>query len=54
LAIEASEITYLPNNTNPADAALSQRILKLIDDLEDNDDVQAVSHNAELAESVGV
>ena len=54
LAIEASEITYLPNNTNPADAALSQRILKLIDALEDNDDVQAVSHNAELAESVGV
>jgi YebC/PmpR family DNA-binding regulatory protein len=54
VAIEASEVTYLPNNTNPADAALSQRILKLIDALEDNDDVQSVSHNAELAESVGV
>jgi transcriptional/translational regulatory protein YebC/TACO1 len=52
--IEASEITYLPNSTNPIDAELAQRILKLIDQLEDNEDVQNVSHNAEIPESVSV
>jgi transcriptional/translational regulatory protein YebC/TACO1 len=29
-------------------------LLKLIDTLEDNDDVQNVSHNAEIPEGVGV
>lgn len=52
--IEASEITYLPNSTNPIDAELAGRILKLIDQLEDNEDVQNVSHNAEIPESVSV
>jgi transcriptional/translational regulatory protein YebC/TACO1 len=33
---------------------VAQRILKLIDALEDNDDVQSVSHNAEIPESVSV
>jgi YebC/PmpR family DNA-binding regulatory protein len=49
---EAGEITYLPINTVPVDAETAQKILKLIDTLEDNDDVQNVSHNAELPESV--
>ena len=50
--IEASEITNMPNNTVPVDGEIAQRILKLIDALEDNDDVQSVSHNAEIPESV--
>ncbi|HEX4792976.1 MAG TPA: YebC/PmpR family DNA-binding transcriptional regulator [Humisphaera sp.] len=54
IAIEASEITNMPNNTVPIDAEAAQKLLKLIDALEDNDDVQAVSHNAELPESVTV
>lgn len=54
IAIEASEITYLPSNTVPIDGELAQKILKLIDTLEDNDDVQSVSHNAEIPESVTV
>jgi transcriptional/translational regulatory protein YebC/TACO1 len=33
---------------------VAQRILKLIDTLEDHDDVQSVSHNAEIPESVSV
>lgn len=49
--IEASEITYLPSTTIPLDAGASERLLKLVDALEDNDDVQNVSHNGELAES---
>jgi YebC/PmpR family DNA-binding regulatory protein len=52
--VEASEITYLPNSTNPIDAELAQRILKLVDQLEDNEDVQNVAHNAEIPESVSV
>ena len=54
IATEASEITNMPNNTVPVDAETAQKVLKLIDALEDNDDVQAVSHNAEIPESVSV
>lgn len=49
--IEASEVTYVANNTNPVDVEAGQRLLKLIDALEDNDDVQKVSHNAEIPEA---
>jgi YebC/PmpR family DNA-binding regulatory protein len=52
--VEAAEITYLPQNTVPIDAEAAQKLLKMIDALEDNDDVQSVSHNADVPESVGV
>src|SRR5688572_19244120 len=52
--IEAAEITHLPNSTIAVDAETGQKLLKLIDALEDNDDVQNVSHNAEIPESVTV
>jgi YebC/PmpR family DNA-binding regulatory protein len=54
VAVEAAEITYLPNSTVAVDAEQAKRIIKLIDELEDNDDVQSVSHNAEMPESVTV
>jgi YebC/PmpR family DNA-binding regulatory protein len=54
IAIEASEITNIPTSTIPIDAERAQKLLKLIDVLEDNDDVQTVSHNAEIPEGVGV
>ena len=54
IPIEASEVTYMPNSTVPVGAEAAQKLLKLIDALEDNDDVQSVSHNAELPESVTV
>jgi YebC/PmpR family DNA-binding regulatory protein len=54
IPIEAGEITNLPMNTVPVQGEIAQRILKLIDALEDHDDVQNVSHNAELPESVTV
>lgn len=53
LAFEGAEITYMPNNTVAVDADVGAKVLKLIDTLEDNDDVQNVSHNAELPESLG-
>ncbi len=50
IAVEAAEITYLPQNTVAVDGDKSQSLLKLIDVLEDHDDVQSVSHNAEITE----
>jgi YebC/PmpR family DNA-binding regulatory protein len=52
--IEASEITQVPTSTVAIDAERAQKLLKLIDVLEDNDDVQTVSHNAEIPEGVSV
>src|SRR5687768_3344068 len=52
IAVEAAEITQMPNSTVAIDAEPAQKLLKLIDTLEDNDDVQTVSHNAEIPESV--
>jgi YebC/PmpR family DNA-binding regulatory protein len=54
IAIEASEITHIPTTNVAIDEETAKRVLKLIDDLEDNDDVQSVAHNAQLPESVGV
>jgi len=54
IPVEASEITHMPNSTIAVDGEAAQKLLKLIDALEDNDDVQSVSHNAELPESVTV
>jgi YebC/PmpR family DNA-binding regulatory protein len=54
IAVEAAEITQMPNSTVPIDAEPAQKLLKLIDALEDHDDVQTVSHNAEIPESVSV
>jgi YebC/PmpR family DNA-binding regulatory protein len=52
IPIEASEITHLPNSTVQVDEEQGGKLLKLIETLEDHDDVQSVSHNAEIPESV--
>src|SRR5687767_4796647 len=54
IAVEASEITQMPNSTVPIDAEKAQTLLKIVDLLEDHDDVQSVSHNAEIPDSVAV
>jgi YebC/PmpR family DNA-binding regulatory protein len=54
IAVEAGEITNMPNNTVAIGEEQAQKLLKLIDTLEDHDDVQSVSHNAEIPESVSV
>ena len=50
ITIEASEVTYIPGNTVPIDSDRAASLMKMIDVLEDNEDVQSVSHNAELPE----
>jgi YebC/PmpR family DNA-binding regulatory protein len=52
VAIEAGEITNMPGNTVPVAEEQAHKLLKLIVALEDNDDVQSVSHNAEIPDSV--
>ena len=52
IPIEASAITFLPNNTVAVEGEVAQKVLKMIEAFEDNDDVQTVSHNAELPDSV--
>ena len=49
LPIEDAQITHLPNTTVTLDLETSARFTKLLDVLDDNDDVQNVYHNAELA-----
>lgn len=48
----SAEVTMLPHNTVQCDAATAVKVMKLIDALEDNDDVQKVYHNADIAEEV--
>ncbi len=54
IPVEAAEIANIPTSTVPIDVERAQKLLKLIDILEDNDDVQTVSHNAEIPEGVEV
>lgn len=54
IPIEASTLTHLPTTTVAVEGETAQKILKLIDALDDNDDVQTVSHNAEIPDSVTI
>lgn len=45
---ESSELTYTPSTTVELDAEGGRKVLRLIDALEDQDDVQKVYHNAEI------
>ena len=48
--VQEANLVRLPQNTVAADAKLTTQILRLIDMLEDNEDVQNVFHNAEFDE----
>lgn len=52
IAIVSSEITMLPQNTVPVDGADARAVLKLMEALEDHDDVQSVYANFDIPESV--
>ena len=45
-----AEVTMIPENTVEVDMATAEKVQKLIDKLEDDDDVQDVYHNAEFPE----
>jgi len=54
IPIEASEIANIPTTTVAIDSERATKLQHLIDALEDNDDVQNVSHNAEIPDGATV
>ena len=52
LSIEDAEVTQLPSTTVPVDERTAPRVLRLIDALEDLDDVQSVFSNFDIADEV--
>jgi YebC/PmpR family DNA-binding regulatory protein len=51
--IEAAEVAFIPVNSVPLESEKAEKLLKLIDALDDNEDVQVVSHNAQLPDDAG-
>lgn len=49
---ENAELRRIPNDTKTLDLESSQKVLKLIEEFEDDDDVQNVFHNLELTEEL--
>jgi YebC/PmpR family DNA-binding regulatory protein len=53
LKIASSEIAWEPGNRVPVeDPAAAKRLLDLVEELEDHDDIQAVAHNADIPDEV--
>ena len=52
LVLEDSEVTQLPSTTVPVDEKTAPKVLRLIDALEDLDDVQSVYSNFDIADDV--
>lgn len=50
--IDSSQISFEPNTTVPLDAPTATQVLRLIDELEDSDDVQAVYSNFDAPEEL--
>ncbi len=49
---DSSELTYIPQNTISVDGKEAERVLKLMDMLEDQDDVQNVYANFDIDPSI--
>jgi YebC/PmpR family DNA-binding regulatory protein len=49
---DSAQLTLIPQTTVPCDASSAARVMRLIDAVEDHDDVQKVHHNAEIPEDV--
>lgn len=52
ITCESAEIAMIPQNTVKVDGSQAKQILRLIETLEDNDDVQNVSANFDIDDSV--
>jgi transcriptional/translational regulatory protein YebC/TACO1 len=50
--VRSSELKRFPLMTTPADVETARAVLKLVDMLEEDDDVNAVYHNMDLTEEV--
>jgi YebC/PmpR family DNA-binding regulatory protein len=52
ITIDSAEVTQLPSTTVPVDAATAPKVLRLVDALEDLDDVQSVYANFDIPDEV--
>ena len=52
IVITSAEVTMIPQNSVPVDGGDAKKILKMIDAMEEHDDVQAVYANFDIPESV--
>lgn len=52
IEIDSADVTYLPSVSVPVDAATAPKVLRLMDALEDLDDVQAVYANFDISDDV--
>ena len=50
IKLEKSELVYVPQMTVPVDAAMGKRVLGLLEEIEENEDVQNVYANFEMTE----
>jgi len=50
IAIAHAEVTMVPENTVKVSGSVAAQVLKLVEDLEDHDDVQNVSSNFDISE----
>jgi transcriptional/translational regulatory protein YebC/TACO1 len=50
LAIAHSEVTRIPENTVAVSGHAAEQVLKLMEDLEDHDDVQGVAANFDISD----
>lgn len=52
IEVENSELRRIPNETKTLDIESSKKVLKMIEEFEDDDDVQNVFHNLEITEEL--
>ena len=52
VAVESADVTQLPSNTVPVEEHEAKKLLRLIDALDDLDDVQAVFANYDIDDEV--
>jgi len=52
IEIKTSELQRIPNNVKRITIEQAEKVLKLLDSLEENDDVQQVFHNMELTDEI--
>jgi transcriptional/translational regulatory protein YebC/TACO1 len=50
--IENAELQRIPNNTKKLDIESAGKVLKMIEDFEELDDVQNIYHNLEITEEI--
>jgi len=50
LELESAELTFVPDNTQAIDGAQAELFLRMVETLEECDDVQGVHHNAEISD----